>query len=231
MSYTTILLDIDDTILNFQTNEEQAMKRVFHDYDIPYTKENLALYHRINRALWEKYEQGKIEREIIFSTRYTEFFKQLGLYADGIRADQTYRNYLNDGHDVIDGAIELLSFLKTKGYIVCAATNGVKVTQYKRLQDAHIIDYFDHIYVSEDLGFQKPDGRFFDMIFQDLQLNHNDVLMVGDTLTSDILGGQYYNIDTVYFDWKNNPSHPNIHPTYTIHHLNELIELLISKEK
>ena len=229
MSYTTLLLDIDDTLLNFQTNEKQAMQRVFKAYHIDYNEENLAIYHKINRALWEKYEQGEIERETIFQERYTQFFQVLGIDADGVQADMIYRDYLNDGHDLITGAKELLTFLKENHYRIYAATNGVKETQYRRLRDANILDYFDRIYVSEDLGFQKPDGRFFDVIFQENQLKKEEALMVGDTLTSDILGGQYYNIDTVYFNWKNQPLRESIQPTYCIKQLSELIDLLNKK--
>lgn len=226
MKYTVLLLDIDDTILNFQSNEKQALTRIFQDYHIDNNQENWALYHRINRQLWEDYEEGRIERDVIFKERFTRFFSNLGLEADGVVADQTYRRYLDEGHDVMPEAKEILEILKGKGYRLFAATNGVASTQYRRLKDSQLYSMFDAIYISEEIGFQKPDERFFETIFQEHRLHKDDVLMIGDTLSSDIRGGNRYGIDTVWYDWKNQSNPNHIQPTYTIHHLSELLQLL-----
>lgn len=224
--YKTILLDIDDTILNFQSNEQQALTRVFRDYAIPYQKETLTLYHQINRSLWEAYEKGEIDRQVIFNERYQRFFDELGIEANGKEADERYRDYLNDGHEKLPYAKELLAFLKKSGFQIFAATNGVKETQYRRLTDAHLLHYFDKLYISEEVGFQKPDIRFFDTIFIENQLNHDEVLMVGDSLSSDIKGGKDYGIDTVWLNWKNQTNTQEINPTYTLKDLKALEKLL-----
>lgn len=225
--YNAVLLDIDDTILDFQQNEHESLAKVFAFYGIPFTEDNIHLYQGINRKLWSQYEQGEIEREQIFRNRYQSFFDELGIEADGVEADARYRQYLDEGHQIMPHSQWLLRQLATKGYKVYAATNGVKTTQYRRLTDADYLKYFDKLFISEELGFQKPDGRFFDSIFQaDNQLDMKRTLMVGDSLFSDIRGGATYGLDTAWFNWKEQPASPDIQPTYVINDLYDLAPIL-----
>lgn len=225
--YQAILLDIDDTILDFQQNEYESLMQVFNDYHIPFSDDNIQLYQTINRQLWSAYEQGEIERDVIFNTRYQRFFDELGIEADGIEADERYRSYLDEGHQKIPESEWLLKALKDSGRSIYAATNGVKTTQYRRLTDAGYLHYFDGLYISEELGFQKPDSRFFDSIFQaNPQLAIDSTLMIGDSLFSDIQGGNHYGLDTVWFNWKGAEPVSEIQPTYQITSLKELAPLL-----
>lgn len=225
--YTAALLDIDDTILDFQATEHESLKAVLHHYHIPFSEENIQRYQAINRQLWQQYEEGKISRQQIFTERYCRFFAELGVEYDGIEADDLYREQLNEGHQVIQNSHWLLQTLRDHGYFIYAATNGIKDTQYRRLRDAGYLDYFNGLYISEEVGFQKPDERFFDFIFQtNHQLEVAKTVMIGDSLTADIRGGNRYGIDTVWFNPRHLPNDTAIHPTYEIHDLTELADCL-----
>lgn len=225
--YKAVLLDIDDTILDFQANEHESLKAVFSHYHIPFNEENIQLYQSINRQLWSQYENGEIDREQIFENRYSHFFNELGVEYDGKEADELYRNYLNEGHQIIPNSQWLLESLKKHHYLIYAATNGVKDTQYRRLRDAGYLPYFDGLYISEEIGFQKPDGRFFDSIFQsNSKLNMDETVMIGDSLFSDIRGGSSYGLDTIWFNPRHVPNETDIHPKYEIDDLTELKQYL-----
>lgn len=224
VEYTHLLFDIDDTILNFQTNEQQALRRLFYLYGIPYTEEKITQYQIENHALWKQYEQGIIDRSVIFEQRFNRFFALIGVKASGKEADYMYRLFLDEGHDLLPQAKEVLQTLKERGYHLLAATNGVKHTQYRRLREAGVLSYFECLYISEELGVQKPDIAFFRHILEQEKITEKEALMIGDTPSSDIAGGRAANIDTVFFDWKNPEA--KVESTYRIHQLKDLETLL-----
>lgn len=221
-TYTHLLFDLDDTILDFQANEAQALERTFKRYHIPMTNDNLATYHRINKALWKAYERGEIARNDIFVKRYTQFFELIHCQADGIEANRFYLDCLNDGHKLMPHAKDVLQQLTAKNYHLEVVTNGVGQTQRIRLKEAGIALYFDHLYISEEVGHQKPDCRFFEYVLKDLQVNRQQCVIIGDTLSSDILGGQRMAIDTIWYNPSYQSKDPEITPTHEIHDLLEL---------
>lgn len=183
-------------------------------------------YKALNHHLWREFEKGHMTREEVTGSRFGLLFQQFGKTIDSLAMEKRYRYYLNQGHDLIEGSRELLETLALQAdlYVV---TNGVAKTQYQRLADAKILDYFKKIFISEEVGAQKPMKAFFDYIFSHIpNFEKKKTVIIGDSLTSDIKGGNLAGIDTIWFNKNNLPEVPEIAPTYRIDSLKELYPIL-----
>jgi len=224
--YNTLLFDLDETLLDFEAAKKHALKSIIEEAKIPYSKEVVECYERINHHLWRSYEEGKIQLHEVINTRFQRFFKEYGIDVDGITYDKKFRQYLAEGNYVIDGAVELITDLKDQ-YDLYIVTNGVPDTQYKRLKNAGIESYFKGIFVSVEIGYQKPMKKFFDYVFERIpNLNKSKTLIIGDSLSSDIQGGINAGIDTCWFNPRKNHNHSNFKPNYEIHKLEELYRII-----
>lgn len=224
-NYKHLIFDLDNTLLDFNDTEEQALKSVFKEFNVPETIESFDTYKTINKGLWSSLEKGMISREDIFNNRFALFFNEYSLKVDGVKAEQLYRNFLNEGCKTIKNADLLLSKLKKKDYRIYAGTNGMGITQRKRLLDSQLLPYFDELFISEEIGYEKPDAQFFDTIFDSLQITDKDsCLMIGDSLSSDILGAQNARIDSVLYTPEENLV--SSMATYTVNDLMRIYSLL-----
>lgn len=223
--YKHLIFDLDNTLLDFNDTEEQALKSVFKEFKVPETIESFDTYKTINKGLWSSLEKGTIAREDIFNNRFALFFNEYSLKVDGVKAEQLYRNFLNDGCKTIKNAELLLSKLKKKDYRIYAGTNGMGITQRKRLFDSQLLPYFDELFISDEIGYEKPDTHFFDTIFDSLHITDKDsCLMIGDSLSSDILGAQNAQIDSVLYTPEENILSSTA--TYTVNNLMRIYSLL-----
>ncbi|MCM3727834.1 YjjG family noncanonical pyrimidine nucleotidase [Neobacillus cucumis] len=224
--YQPLLFDVDDTLLDFAAAEASALKLLFESQSITLTKEMEAHYKKINYGLWKAFEEGHIERDEVVNTRFSLLFKEYGKNVDGILLENNYRGYLEEGHQLIKGAFELISGLQNH-FDLYIVTNGVSKTQDKRLRDSGLHPLFKEIFVSEDTGFQKPMKEFFDYVFARIaNFSPEHTLIIGDSLSSDIKGGQLAGLDTCWFNPAGKPNHTEIIPTYEIQNLNELYQIL-----
>lgn len=227
MPYTTLLFDIDDTLLDFKLAEHYAISTLMTELSVEANDANIQRYSQINQGYWEEFEKGLLTKEVLIAKRFETFFALHELAVDGKEADAKFRSYLEQSHHLIAGSIPLLEALVPQ-YRLYATTNGVAQTQYRRLKDSGLIQYFKDIFVSEDTGYQKPTKEYFDYVFARIpNFNAKETVIIGDSLTSDILGGMNAGIDTCWF----NPHHlPNpfshIKPTYEIAALDDLKTLL-----
>ena len=231
MNYTTLLFDIDHTLLDFDATERAALRQLFEEEQLEWTAEREARYRTINRSLWQALERGEVTRQEVITSRFVAFFAEQGRTVDGSRMDTRYRAYLSQGTELIAGAIELLESLKGK-YQLYVVTNGVAATQHARLKGSGLAPYFDGIFVSEETGYQKPMPAFFDYVFDRIpDATRDQTLIIGDSLTADIQGGISAGIATCWF----NPGHvaasAELTPTYTIERLDQLVTLLRTKEE
>lgn len=225
--YKFIFLDLDDTILDFEKAEEKAIARAFSDFGIAPTPEQIERYKRINIAQWERFERGEITRQEVLTVRFDIFFEPLGVHIDGQYADDVYRHYLGIGHYFVDGAPELLEALSAKKLRLYIASNGVAQTQDSRLQSAGIRSYFENIFISETTGHHKPEKEYFTYCFSQIpDFEKDQAIIVGDSLTSDILGGINAGIATCWFNPKGKPGRTDIVPDYQITSLSELLEII-----
>ena len=221
-----VLFDLDDTLLDFKRAEAEAIRHTLKEIGIDPTDETVALYSRINRSCWAKLETGEYTREEVLHNRFDMLFEALGVSGDAHATQKLYEYRLSLGAYYLEGAEELLDSIHGK-YRLYLATNGIVNVQTRRLRDSGIEKYFDDIFVSERIGYNKPDKRFFDYAFERIpDFKHEETVMVGDLLTSDIKGGINAGIKTVHFNPKGLKNDTGITPDYEIGTLAELVELL-----
>ena len=225
--YTDLLFDLDDTLLDFGATETQALRLLFATYNLEMTPQLEKDYKKFNQSLWKKLELGTLSRKELLEKRFSTFFKEhLALDVDGIATGKQYTSFLAQGHQQIKGAKELLQDLKKAGYQLHVVTNGNKNIQYKRLDDSHFNRFFDTIVISEEIGYQKPTKQFFEHIFNKLDLVPNQAIIIGDSLSSDIKGGINAGIDTLWYNPAQITNNSTIQPTYEIHKLEQIKEIV-----
>lgn len=224
--YEILLFDADDTLLDFRKNEYEALRVVFKAMQYQFNKRTYMLYRQINHMLWEQYEKGKITRETVLNSRFSLLFEQLGVTVNGAKVEALYRHELGTGAHVIDGALEICRELADL-YNLYVVTNGVYETQVIRLKASGLSAYMQNIFVSDTIGYQKPSYAFFSHVFEFIPRTPlTRILIIGDSLSSDIQGGLNAGIDTCWFNPSKQPKQANINPTYEISSLHELPLLL-----
>ena len=220
-----LLLDLDDTILDFHKAERIALSKTIQDFGVEPTEEALALYHKINKWHWEQLELGVMTREEVLTGRFAVFFRELGKEVDPTACARSYERNLSIGHYFLPGAEETVQALSKK-YRLFLVSNGTATVQHSRLTSAGLYPYFEQVFVSQEIGFNKPDKAYFDRCFERIPgFDPKKALMVGDSLTSDIKGGINAGVRTVWI----NPKHKDcgdIRPDYQLDALSQLPELL-----
>lgn len=219
-----LFLDLDDTILDFQKAERLALAKTLESFGLPPTDTVLARYHEINREHWERLERKELTRQQVLVGRFAALFAEMGLSAQAEKVARAYEENLSQGHYFLPGAEEALQSLSKK-YKLYLASNGTARVQAGRLKSAGIIPYFQEIFVSEEMGYNKPDPAYFDACFARIPGFRKDrAMMVGDSLSSDILGGIQAGIATCWV----NPRHKtgSIRPDYEIESIVQLEALL-----
>lgn len=221
-----VLLDIDDTILDFKACERNAIIKTMEEYGITPSEELIDKYAVINKRLWEKFEKKEISKPELLKVRFVEFFGPLGIKEDGGIINTKYLDYLSNEVFFVENAVELCTYLHKhcKVYVI---TNAVKRVQTNRLKMANLNQYFDEVFISEEVGFQKPDVRFFEYVYEKIgRPDKDDIIILGDSKTSDIMGGINFGIDTCWFNRFNKKVHPEIEPTYEINNLLSFINII-----
>lgn len=225
---TTILLDVDGTLLDFDEAERRGVKAVLQSFGVEPTKEHIHRYHQINQECWKAFERGDIPKEEIFRRRYPQFFSELGIAADAADTEARYREELDRCAILLPGALDICAYLKER-YTLYIITNGVSSTQYSRLRLSGLDQYFQDIFVSEDAGSQKPQKEYFDYCLDRIEEKDiSKMLIIGDSLTSDIRGGKIAGISTCWANLTKSPqpTDPGLIPDYEIHELRELKQFL-----
>ena len=222
--YRIFLLDIDNTLLDFDAAEKRGFRKIVESYELEFDWEMLDRYKVINRSLWDRLEQGKVSRDEVLYTRFREFFLLYGKEADGVETENRYRSYLNESSDLLPNAKETLLQLKEMGKMLYSASNGVYNTQVSRLKNAGILHLFDGMFISEKIGYEKPSSSFFDYCFQNIpDFEKKQTLMVGDSLSSDIQGAVNAGIDSCLILPDRQPAASAA--TYTIRDMSGLLNL------
>ena len=227
--YDILLVDIDNTIFNFDIAEDKAIHVALKHNDIEPTDEVVNKFKTINKALWKKFELGEITKERLLAQRFEELFAFLGKMEHlknniSSEVNAYYLNQLSNSSDLMPDAYEVLEEL-SKTHKIYPVTNAVYKTQTKRINNSTVKQFFNGVYISEVIGVQKPYQGFFDFVFNDLKItDKSKVLMVGDSLIADIVGGINYGIDTCWYNHKNADSQ-GVKPTYEIKSLKELLNI------
>lgn len=218
-----VLLDLDDTLLDFGQAERVAMRRVLGENGLPADDATLALYSRINDAYWKRFERGEIGRREVLVGRFRDFLAEVG--AAGLDPDAVqdrYETLLSEGHWFVPGAEALLDALAPT-YDLYLASNGTERVQTGRLKSAGILPRFRGLFLSERIGAAKPSRAFFDAVFASLgEERRRGAVMVGDSLSSDIRGGIDAGLITVWFNPGDRVPDPATVPDKIIRDLGEL---------
>lgn len=226
--YKYLLWDIDGTLLDFAAAEKCAIRALFDKYNLgACSDEMISSYAKINKKYWEALERGEMTKPQILVGRFVEFFESINVdtsIAENFNTD--YQLTLGDYVIFEDNAINTLESEKGK-YRLIAVTNGTKIAQEKKLKTSGLNKYFDSVYISEDVGFEKPDVRYFDYLFTKENINNkSECLIIGDSLTSDMLGGNNAGIDTCWYNPSGKELTGNVNITYEIDNLLSLNTVL-----
>ncbi len=224
MKYIWLLFDADDTLFNYPQAEAKALHWTFEEVGLSFKPEYLPIYHKVNRQVWQEFEQGTLSAFDLRTKRFSLLFNELGIESDPHLFSPLYLKNLARGSDLITGAAETLNSLSKK-YHIGLVTNGLADVQRPRLQNSSIYTLIEKIFISEEMGAVKPEAAYFDLVFDEIgHPKKEEVLIIGDSLTSDMLGGIQYGIHTCWF----NPARKttDLPVTYQIHTLPELITLL-----
>lgn len=227
--YRYLLFDIDDTLLDFKTAQIRSFQQLLDHYHIPFSHDLYHTYQTINLAMWHAYEKGERTKKDILSARFEQFFDTLDLPVNGEFCDTFYRDKLASGDQLFPNTLPVIKHFSNT-HQLAIVTNGVAQTQLARLHNNQLFNYFNpYIFISDTIGFQKPDPRFFEYVFQHMGIqNPQDVLIIGDSLHADVYGGSTVSIDTCWIKHSESLQHDDVvTPTYTITDLSELLSLNI----
>lgn len=220
-----LFLDLDDTILDFHKAERIAISKTIREFGVEPTEEILNLYHGINKWHWEQLELGKLTRAEVLVNRFGVLFEKLGVVVDASGCAKVYESNLSQGHWFLPGAEEAVNALSKK-YRLFLTSNGTAVVQKGRMTSANLYRFFERVFVSQEIGHNKPSREYFEACFARIPgFDREKAMIVGDSLSSDIKGGINAGIKTVWV----NPEHKTCgetKPDYEIEYLSQLEALL-----
>ena len=227
-----ILWDIDNTLLSFSKAEVAALSKDFSEFGLgEFTEELLKEYEVINRRRWQALERGEMTKPEVTVGRFVEFFGALGIDTSIAAAfDRRYQELLGDFIYFNDDAYEIVKDLKGK-VLQCAASNGTKIAQTGKLKNSGLGGLFDLVFISEDVGAEKPAKEFFDKALADVEAQIGavaleEILMVGDSLTSDIKGANNAGVKACWYNPSGVACDKDVQIDYEIKDLHEVYAIL-----
>ena len=222
-----VLLDVDDTLLDFVACSRFAMLAAAEEFSVTFPDNYYQVFHRINTGLWHRIEAGDLTMEGLREVRWQTIFRELGIDADGPAFEDRFKHNLNLSAEPVAGAAELLRYLRGRGYVLAAASNGPYGQQVRRLRSAGMLDSFRFLFISEQVGASKPSAAFFDRCFRDMApIRPEETVMIGDSLTADIRGAADYGLRTCWFNIRGEAGTPVPAPDWTVTSLEEIQNIL-----
>ena len=227
MKFDLVLFDIDGTLLDFDLAEKNALADTLKEYNFICNNEILNRYHEINIFYWKQLEKGLIDKKQLAYKRYEQLFLEYGITTDIDTFNFKYRNRLKEGAYLLDNAMEICKELHTNKIKLGVASNGGNDIQIRRIRKIGLDRYLDYIFVSEEIGYNKPHKKYFEHIFTKVgKMPKEKIMMVGDSLTADIQGGKNAGIMTCWYNPKGETGMKNIRPDYEIKDLLELRKII-----
>lgn len=224
MKYTWLLFDADDTLFDFPRAEANALRWTLEQSNLPFRPEYFEMYSRYNQQVWQEFERGEVTSLELRVKRFRLFFAEAGLAGDPEAVSPLYLRNLALGTDLLPGAEEVIGALRGRFHLALV-TNGLKDVQRPRLERSVLRDSFERVFISEEVGAAKPSRDYFEAVLRGIGGPPKEsVLLIGDSLTSDMRGGLEYGIDTCWY----NPSGKttSLPVTYQVARLTELVEWL-----
>jgi len=227
LKYKFLLFDLDHTLLDFDAAEDIALTQLLEEEGVEDIQAYKGYYVPMNKALWKDLEQKKITKAELINTRFAKLFAHFGIEKDGSYLAERYQFFLSKQGQTYLGVEDLLKNLIKQGYELYAATNGITLIQTGRLEQSGIKPYFKEIFISEQLHTQKPDAEFYEKIGARIpNFDKNHALMIGDSLSADIQGGNNAGIDTIWYNPHHLENKTLAHPTYEVHSYKDLLNCL-----
>ena len=226
MRYTTVLFDADGTLFDFALCEREALVLACRKNSVSIDEEGIKLYSKINEACWKALERGEIDKESLRVKRFEDFGRAYGFSCDFDKLSREYTDYLAEQSFLIDGAEEMLASLcgKCRMYII---TNGIEYVQKSRFARSPINKFFERLFISGEIGYEKPDIRFFDAVKREIpDFDAEKTLVVGDSLTSDMKGGINAGLDCCFYSPACKKAPPEMKIKYTVSELSEIKEIV-----
>lgn len=226
MAYRWLIFDADGTLFDFDRAEAAALVETFDAFGIAFEPGYADVYRQINRVIWRELEQGAITATALRTERFRRLFDALGMAVDPGEFSVRYLAHLSQRGDLIDGAEEMVRTLSDR-YRLLILTNGLSEVQRSRLAHSGLAGAFEDIVISDEVGAAKPDGRIFDVALARMGMPPKpEVLIIGDSLSSDIAGGAAYGIDTCWFNPSGQPRPAGATIRYEIAALTDLVTSL-----
>ena len=227
LKYKYLLFDLDHTLLDFDAAEDIALTQLLEEEGVVDIQAYKDYYVPMNKALWKDLEQKKITKAELINTRFAKLFAHFGIEKDGAYLAERYQFFLSKQGQTFPGVEDLLKKLISKGYELYAATNGITYIQTGRLEQSGIAPFFKKIFISEQLHTQKPDAAFYEKIGARIpNFDKDHALMIGDSLSADIQGGNNAGIDTIWYNPHHLENHTQSQPTYEVHSYQGLLDCL-----
>lgn len=232
-NYTCVLIDADNTVLDFDAAERRALTDTLSEYGLPCDAAACDVYHKVNRELWAALAKGELTRARLFAIRFSKFMQALGVPDEGKAKEinDRYEEQLATHADLIPGALEALAELSEVATLAMV-TNGAYAVQQARIDASGVGRYLDGVYISEKIGAAKPSAKLFEAALRDLGITSRErVLMVGDDLLADIKGGQNAGLDTCWFNPENEENAAGVVPKFTVTSYEELYRIVMEPEE
>ena len=225
--YDIFLFDADNTLFDYDMAEENALKIMFDKCGFDYSENIRQKYREINSMEWAKYERGEISKENLQVSRFARLFEYIKADYDAAYFNGKYLNELGKGAFLIDGALEICEYIAANNKKIYIVTNGILATQTARITHSSIKDYISGFFVSEFIGYSKPHIKYFEYVFENIKKAERDkVIIIGDSLTADIAGGNNAGIDSCWFNLSGKVNDTDISPVYEINSLVGLREFV-----
>ena len=226
-----LFLDLDDTILDFQKAEHVALSKTLRGFGLEPTETVLKRYNLINKAHWEALERKELTREQVLLGRFQVLVEEMGISAEPVKVARAYEHNMSIGHWFLPGAEEAVARLSRK-YKLYLTSNGTASVQKGRMTSANLYRFFENVFVSQEIGVNKPAVEYFEKCFAQIPgFDKTKAIIVGDSLTSDILGGQNAGIATCWVNPHHKQGRPDIRVDYEIEALSQLEDLLENLDK
>lgn len=226
MKYGIILFDADGTLFDFKKCERSALQLALSELSLPNGDTYIERYSEINELMWKRLERGEIEKSRLAVERFEVFLRELSLHGDAARLSELYKARLSEQAYLIEGAESVLSELSAE-HRLFIITNGIKSVQEGRMSRSPIKKYFEKVFISEELGFEKPRREFFDKVASGISgFSADNAIVIGDSLTSDIQGGINAGIDTCWYNPQGNGKPEGMNITYTVGDLKEILPIV-----
>lgn len=224
--YPWLFFDADGTLFDYNRAEATAFRKAFELLQFPFEENYIDAYQKINRELWKALERHEITPALLRVRRFEQLLEALQLTGSADDLNLAYVEQLGLCTDLIDGAYEVVQTL-SKGARIAIVTNGLEAVQRSRLIRSPIHPLITELIISEEVGAAKPHPAFFDAAFARTgNPPKSDVLIIGDSLTSDMQGGVDYGIDTCWYNPAIEHQPEGLPTTYEIRHLRELLVII-----